>query len=233
MPKIIALVEDEAAIRENYKAYLEQNGYQVTCYDSRPQALKGMERQMPDMAIIDIGLQDELEGGFDLCRELRQRSPQLPILILSARDSELDIVSGLRLGADDYLTKDIGLIHLGARILALFRRMDAAQHADRPNGRLQRGPLELDTDQFRATWHGQPLELTLTEFWIVHELVKRPGHVKSRDQLMEAANVVLDQATITSHIKRIRRKFKAINELDDPIQTMYGSGYRWHLQDGN
>lgn len=233
MPKHIALIEDEEAIRENYKAFLESQGYEISCFASRPEALKGMEHSLPDMAVIDIGLQDEIEGGFDLCRELRQKSPQLPILFLTARDSETDAVSGLRLGADDYITKDIGLPHLSARITALFRRLDAIQNPDLAPDCLQRNDLKLDLDRFQASWQQQPLELTLTEFWIVHALAHRPGHVKSRDQLMDAAKVYLDQNTITSHIKRIRKKFTRLDPNFDAIQTMYGAGYRWHIPNGS
>ena len=228
MAKHIALIEDEAAIRENYKAYLQGQGYQVSTYESRPAALAGLDLQLPDMAVIDIGLQDEIEGGFDLFRELRQRAPHLPILFLTARDSELDAISGLRLGADDYLTKDISLPHLSARITALFRRLDALNQPRQEDNRLQRSELLLDLDRLHASWQQQPLDLTLTEFWILHALAKHPGHVKNRQQLMDAASVVLDDNTITSHIKRIRRKFNQLDPQFDGIQTVYGMGYRWH-----
>jgi two-component system OmpR family response regulator len=229
MAKHIALIEDEAAIRENYKAYLEAQGYQISTYESRPAAFSGMQQRLPDMAVIDIGLQDEIEGGFDLCRDLRQLAPQLPILFLTARDSELDAISGLRLGADDYLTKDISLPHLCARITALFRRLDALQAPQLAENKLQRSDLSLDLDRLHASWQRQPLDLTLTEFWIVHALVKHPGHVKNRQQLMDAASVVLDDNTITSHVKRIRKKFNQVDSNFDAIQTVYGMGYRWHI----
>ena len=227
MPKHIALIEDEPAIRENYRAYLEQQGYEVRCYDTRPAALEGVRTHMPDMAVIDIGLKDEIEGGFDLCRELRQQSPHLPIIFLTARDSELDAISGLRLGADDYLTKDISLPHLSARITALFRRLDAIRQPQAQSNQLTRDDLILDMDRMHARWQEQPMDLTLTEFWILHALTKHPGHVKNRQQLMDAASVVLDDNTITSHIKRIRKKFTRIDPTFDGIQTVYGMGYRW------
>lgn len=231
MAKHIALVEDEAAIRENYKTYLERLGYQISTYDSRPAALQSFRDILPDMAVIDIGLQDEIEGGFDLCRELRQLAPQLPIIFLTARDSELDAISGLRLGADDYLTKDISLPHLAARITALFRRLDNLSKPSAIANKVERHALMLDLDRMHATWQDQNLDLTLTEFWIVHALAKHPGHVKNRQQLMDAANVVLDDNTITSHVKRIRKKFNLIDPTFDGIQTVYGMGYRWHLPD--
>lgn len=229
MLKTIALVEDEAAIRENYRAFLESQGYKVNAYDSRPAALQALQAQLPDMAVIDVGLQGEIEGGFDLCQTLRQMAPQLPILFLTARDSELDAISGLRLGADDYLTKDISLPHLGARINALFRRLEALSKPAENSRSLQQGNLELDLDCLQASWLGKPLELTLTEFWMLHALAQHPGHVKNRQQLMDAASVVLDDNTITSHIKRIRKKFMALDPHFDCIQTVYGMGYRWHV----
>ena len=229
MAKHIALIEDEPAIRENYKAFLSKQGYNISTYGSRPEVLAGIDKQLPDMAVIDIGLQDEIEGGFDLCRELRQMAPHLPIIFLTARDSELDAISGLRLGADDYLTKDISLPHLSARITALFRRLDALHQPQELTQTIERSALSLDLDRLHACWQDQPLDLTLTEFWIVHALAKHPGHVKNRQQLMDAASVVLDDNTITSHIKRIRKKFNSIDKSFEGIQTVYGMGYRWHI----
>lgn len=226
MSRSIAIVEDEPAIAENYKALFLRQGYQVHTYTNRPSAWQAFQQRLPDLAIIDIGLGDDVEGGFELCRDLRALAPQLPIMFLTARDSEYDAVSGLRLGADDFLSKDISLPHLAARVVALFRRIDALQSQTQPIA-LQRGPLQLDSTQMRASWHGQPLPLTLTEFWIIHDLAAHPGHVKSRQQLMQAANVVLDDNTITSHIKRIRRKFQQLEPTFDAIETIYGLGYRW------
>jgi two-component system OmpR family response regulator len=227
MKKLIAIVEDEPAIRDNYAAAFQRQGYSVRAYGNRPEALEAFRARLPDLAVIDVGLKDEPEGGFELCRELRSMSAELPIIFLTARDSELDAVSGLRLGADDYLTKDLSLTHLLARVTALFRRIDALTQPAQRDQILARGKLRLDTDRLQANWADQPLGLTLTEFWIVHALAKNPGHVKNRQQLMDAANVVLDDNTITSHIKRVRRKFQAIEESFENIETMYGMGYRW------
>ena len=151
----------------------------------------------------------------------------MPIIFLTARDSEFDAVSGLRLGADDYLTKDISLPHLMARVAALFRRLDAMQKPQREENRLNRGDLELDIDRMTVRWKDQPVGLTLTEFWMIHALARYPGHVKNRQQLMDAAQAVLDDNTITSHIKRIRRKFIAIDPDFSNVETVYGMGYRW------
>ncbi|HEX7061768.1 MAG TPA: proteobacterial dedicated sortase system response regulator [Woeseiaceae bacterium] len=227
MPRRIAIVEDEAAIRENYAAAFRREGYAVDAYAARRPALDAFSARLPDLVVIDVSLADEVEGGFELCRELRSMSPDLPIIFLTARDSEFDAVSGLRLGADDYLTKDIGLPHLMARIAALFRRLDALRNPDSGAQRMTRGPLEMDVERMVARWREQPVGLTLTEFWIVHALARYPGHVKNRQQLMDAARAVLDDNTITSHVKRIRRKFAAIDPAFDAIETVYGMGYRW------
>ena len=125
MKKVIAIVEDEPAIRDNYAATFQRHGYSVRTYGERKEAIDAFRARLPDLAVIDVGLRDEPEGGFELCRELRSLSAELPIIFLTARDSELDAVSGLRLGADDYLTKDLSLTHLMARVTALFRRIDA------------------------------------------------------------------------------------------------------------
>jgi two-component system OmpR family response regulator len=151
----------------------------------------------------------------------------LPIIFLTARDSDFDVVAGLRLGADDYLTKDVSLPHLMARIAALFRRADLAREAPAIEERFERGALALDLKRFSVSWNDQPVALTLTEFWMVHALAKFPGHVKNRDQLMREANLVVDDATITSHVKRIRHKFLAVDAAFDRIDTVYGMGYRW------
>ncbi len=227
MAKTIAIVEDDPAIRANYADALRRQGYAVVAYGTRPEALAAFKSRLPDLAIIDIGLGDEPEGGFELCRALRGMSARLPILFLTARDSDFDIVSGLRLGADDYLTKDVSLHHLLARIAALFRRIDALSEAAPQEEVLERGELRLDAKRFTATWQARPVELTLTEFWMLHTLAKFPGHVKDRDQLMRDANLVVDEGTITSHIKRIRRKFQAVDAAFDRIDTVYGMGYRW------
>jgi two-component system OmpR family response regulator len=227
MSRSIAIVEDEPAIRDNYVDAFRRQGYRVAGYADRASALVAFDQRLPDLVVIDVSLGDEPEGGFELCRALRARSPTLPIIFLTARDSDLDAVSGLRLGADDYLTKDISLAHLLARVAALFRRVTALTEQPDEGGVIERGPLRLDADRLAATWQGRDPALSLTEFWIVHALALHPGHVKSRQQLMDAANVVLDDATITSHIKRIRRKFAAIDPTFDAISTVYGMGYRW------
>lgn len=227
MGRRIAIVEDEAAIRANYAEALARQGYEVAAYAGRAEAMAAFRSRLPELAIIDIGLGDEPEGGFTLCAELRALSARLPIIFLSARDSDFDIVSGLRLGADDYLTKDVSLTHLLARVAALFRRVEALAAGGPKEEVLERGPLRLDVMRLAAAWRGQAVPLTLTEFWMVHTLAKTPGHVKSREQLMQDARLVVDDGTITSHVKRIRKKFAAVDADFDYIESVYGMGYRW------
>jgi two-component system, OmpR family, response regulator len=227
MKRTVAIVEDEPAIRDNYAAAFTREGYVVRTYPNRSQAMTAFTARLPDLAVIDIPLEDEPEGGFELCRQLRALSAELPIIFLTARDSELDAVSGLRLGADDFLTKDLSLAHLIARVNALFRRVEALRRPTEATQIIRRGALMLDSEKMQVEWNGQVVLLSLTEFWIVYALARHPGHVKNRQQLMDAANVVLDDNTITSHIKRVRRKFQTIEPKFDGVQTVYGMGYRW------
>ncbi len=227
--RLVAVVEDEAAIRDNYLAALRRQGYRVNGFASRQEALASFRDRLPDLVIIDVNLGSEVEGGFELCRELRARSARLPIIFLTARESELDAVSGLRLGADDYLTKRISIDHLLARVATLFRRVDVLSSDDAAAELLIRGSLALDRDRMAATWQDQPLGLTLTEFWVVHALVQHPGHLRNREQLMAAANTVMDDNSVTSQIKRIRAKFTAIDPDFNAIETVYGMGYRWRV----
>ncbi|MBL8511900.1 MAG: proteobacterial dedicated sortase system response regulator [Betaproteobacteria bacterium] len=227
MTKRIAIVEDDPLIRQNYCDALQRAGYDIDTYATRPEATSAFRLRLPDLAIIDIGLGDENDGGYTLCRDLRALSATLPIIFLSARDSDIDIVSGLRLGADDYVTKDVSMAHLAARISALFRRLEALRLPARAEDVLYRGDLTLDINRLGVTWRQQPVVLTVTEFWMIHALVKFVGHVKNRDQLMREAELVVDDNTITSHMKRIRKKFMVVDADFDAIETVYGMGYRW------
>jgi two-component system OmpR family response regulator len=223
----IAIVEDDPAIRANYADVLNKHGYEVAAFSSRHDALAALRSRLPDLVLLDIGLADEVDGGFTLCRDLRALSANLPIIFLTARDSDLDTVSGLRLGADDYVTKNVSLPHLLARVSALFRRADLAREPAQGESVIERGPLRLDLNRFTVEWRGHAVELTLTEFWLVHALAKFPGHVKNREQLMGEAHVVVDDSTVTSHVKRMRHKFRAADPRFDHIDTVYGMGYRW------
>lgn len=228
--KRIAIVEDETAIRENYKEVLEQHGYQVQAYANRLSAMQAFNVRLPDLAIIDIGLENEIDGGFTLCQSLRNLSNHLPIIFLTARDSDFDTVCGLRLGADDYLTKEVSFPHLLARLAALFRRSAVQNSQDPFEEIIEYGHLSVDLNRMLVHWKTQPIELTVTEFWMVHALAKRPGHVRHRQDLMADAKIYVDDSTITSHIKRIRKKFLVQDTHFDCIDTVYGMGYRWDPQ---
>jgi two-component system OmpR family response regulator len=230
MGRRIAIVEDDPTIRANYTDALHRHGYEVAGYADHKQAIAAFRSRLPDLALLDIGLGDELDGGFALCQELRALSASVPIIFLTARDSDFDMVSGLRMGADDYVTKSVSLPHLLARVSALFRRAELARAATGSEGIIERGPLTLDLNRFTASWRGAEIDLTLTEFWLAHALAKFPGHVKNREQLMGEAHIVVDDSTITSHVKRMRRKFVAADPAFDRIDTVYGLGYRWKHQ---
>ena len=230
MSRRIAIVEDEAAIRQNYADVLRKQGYEVQTFANRKDAISAFDIRLPSLAIIDIGLENEIDGGFTLCQALRSLSETIPIIFLTARDNDFDTVSGLRMGADDYLTKDISLPHLTARIAALFRRLDVIDQPPSPESLLQRGKLSLDISRLTIQWDGQLVALTVTEFWMAHALAKFPGHVKSRQVLMQESKIFVDGSTITSHVKRIRKKFMLIDEGFDCIETVYGMGYRWNIK---
>ena len=225
----LAIIEDDNLLRENYTDVFGRQGYRVDAYSNRVQAQEVFQSRLPDLAIIDIGLGDEVDGGFALCQWLRAKSRTLPIIFLSARDDDIDIVSGLRMGADDYLTKDVSLPHLVARVAALFRRIEAlASDEDSSTTTISEGLLYMDVQRLTCRWNEVLVELTLTEFWMIYALVKRVGYVKNREQLMQEAQMVVDESTITSHIKRIRRKFQVLDQKFDCIETVYGMGYRWN-----
>ena len=230
--KLVAVVEDEVAIRDNYLAGLRRQGYRVVGYGGRKEALTGFANRFPDLVIIDVNLGAEVEGGFELCRELRARSAQLPIIFLTARESELDAVSGLRLGADDYLTKRTSIEHLLARVAALFRRVEALRSRRRSRrARSSTARSTLDRDRMTALWKATTVPLTVTEFWVVHALAQHPGHVRSREQLMAAANVVLGRrhrdVADQAHPRQVRGHR---SRASTRIQTVYGMGYRWQAE---
>lgn len=228
--KRIAIIEDEQAIRENYIDLMTRYGYQVDGYPDRELAMQAFNVRLPDLAVIDVGLGHEYDGGFLLCQQLRQLSATLPIIFLTARDNDFDSISGLRLGADDYLSKEIGLEHLMVRISTLFRRVELSQNIyQTENAILQRGLLTIDNDKMQISWNKHLIDITITEFWIIHALANKSGVVRSRQQLMTDANMVVDDNTITSHIKRIRKKIMHVDPTFNEITAIYGMGYRWDI----
>lgn len=229
MSRHIAIVEDDADQRENFADALRANGYTVTTYANRPEAQAGMRQHLPDLAVLDIMLEDEVDGGFDLCRDLRSIAPKLPIIFLTARDTDIDRVSGLRLDAWDYLTKPINLQFLTVRVSSLFRIVDTLHtQTSELEAILRLGPLQLDPNSMAVAWDGKEVNLTLTEFWLVQALARRPGHVKTYENLMQVTRQsYVERNTINGYVRRIRKKFKEVDPDFSMIQTVFGVGYRW------
>jgi two-component system OmpR family response regulator len=229
MSRNIAIVEDDADQRENYADALTANGFDVRTYGNRVDAFAGMKLNLPDLAILDIMLEDEMDGGFDLCRDLRAIAPKLPIIFLTARDTDIDRVSGLRLDAWDYLTKPINLQFLSVRVTSLFRIVDTLHTQTVELEAITRlGPLTLDPNSMSVRWNNKEVNLTLTEFWLVQALAKRPGHVKTYENLMQITRQsYVERNTINGYVRRIRKKFKEVDPDFSMIQTVFGVGYRW------
>ncbi|MDH3745932.1 MAG: response regulator transcription factor [Acidobacteriota bacterium] len=229
----LALVDDEEHIRETVGYALRREGYRVDTYADGAAAWEAFEDHLPDVVILDI-LMPRIDG-LELCRRLRARSEVLPILFLTSRDDEFDRVLGLELGADDYLCKPFSMRELAARIKVLFRRLAVIREGATGGGkttedRISVGELELDRRRYTAVWKNQPLRLTVTEFTILEALARRPGHVKSRADLMRDGypyDAYVSERTIDSHIKRLRQKLTAVDEEFSAIETVYGLGYRY------
>lgn len=226
---LIALVDDEESLRETVGFALRREGYRVEAFSDGLAAWQSFEKALPDLAILDI-LMPRMDG-LELCRRLRALSDRLPILFLSSRDEEFDRVLGLELGADDYLCKPFSVRELAARVKVLLRR--AARREEPPGSDervLETGRLRLDLPRYQAFWNGVPLPLTVTEFTLLQALARRPGHVKSRAQLLEEGypnDAYASDRTIDSHVKRLRKKLAEADPSFDPIETVYGLGYRF------
>ena len=229
MSYTIALVEDDPQLQENYVKALEREGYEVSAYARKGEAVEAFEDRLPDLVILDIMLGEEMDAGFELCRHLRSLSPTIPVIFLTARNSDIDRVSGLRLGAWDYLTKDVTTLDfLPARIAAMFRTVEILRSGNNQTQNvIEHSQLRIDEARKEVYWRDKPVMLTLTEFWILYSIARRPGHLRSHEQLMDAASVVVTNNAITAHIKRIRNKFREIDPDFDHIRSEYGMGYRW------
>ncbi len=228
----IALVEDDEIIRNNYSEILADEGFEVVVFSNRQEAMCYFQTSLPDIAILDVGLQEERDGGFKLCSDLRRLAPKLPIIFLTSRDDEIDRISELRLGADEYITKDASINFIMVRIEALFHRIEVITQSQTPELKIEQnhsefGLLRLDKKLLKATWKNTPLDLSLTQFWILCELVTNPGEVKTCDKLMHAAHICVEPNTITAHIKMIRSRFRDIDSDFDCIKTERSAGYRW------
>lgn len=225
----IAVVEDEDTIREGIASALRREGHAPVVFADGLAAWQAFEQELPDLAILDIGL-PRLDG-LDLCRRLRGRSGQLPIVFVTSREDEFDRVLGLEIGADDYLCKPFSMRELMARVKVLLRRANPVDGPRQsPDEVVRVGALSLDPLRLAVTWNGAAIPLTVTEFLLLQALARRPGVVKTRDQLMTDAypdRVSVSDRTIDSHIKRIRRKFALVDPAFTAIEGVYGAGYRY------
>ncbi|MGN6186495.1 MAG: response regulator transcription factor [Thermoanaerobaculia bacterium] len=227
---VVAVVDDEDNIRETVAFALRREGYPVELYANGREAWRAFQQKLPGLVILDI-IMPEMDG-LELCRKIRSMSESTPIIFLTSRDEELDRVLGLEIGADDYLCKPFSMRELLARVKVLFRRAAIDHGATRPaaDAPVRHGDLELDLQRYSVRWRGTPLTLTVTEFMMLHALVRYPGHVKTRKQLHQDGyphDAYVSDRTIDSHIKRVRRKFEDADATFDRIETVYGLGYRW------
>lgn len=230
MAKSIVIVEDDPDQRSNYTDAISKKGYTVRAYGSREEALEGFDEALPDLAILDIILGEEVDAGFQLCRDLLTRSPSLPVIFLTERIDEIDKISGLRLGAWDYLPKPISLDYLAERISSLLRINEARdQQTDSDDSAARKiGDLALDQDALLASWKGQRIDLSGTEFRMLAKLVRVPGHAVSYETLMNATmQSLVTTNTINTHMRNIRKKFEKADSQFECIKSEYGFGYRW------
>ena len=227
----ITLIDDDEHIATSVALALESHGHKVTAYHDGASGLEALETQPPDLAILDVKM--PRMDGMEVLRRLRQTS-QLPVIMLTSKDEEIDEILGFNLGADDYIHKPFSQRLLLERVKALLRRTGADDSAGEPAGdaskAIRRGKLTMDPARHECTWDGRPVKLTVTEFLLLQALAQRPGFVKSRDNLMDAAyddQVYVDDRTIDSHVKRMRKKFRQVDPEFDAIETLYGVGYRY------
>ncbi len=232
MTATIALVDDDRNILTSVSIALQTEGFLTRVYSDGESALKALVENPPDLAVLDIKMPKM--DGLELLRRLREKSA-IPVIFLTSKDDELDEALGLAMGADDYIAKPFSQRLLIARIRAILRRTETpappAEGEEAPIAEsLERGRLTMDPARHRVTWGGTNVTLTVTEFLILETLAQRPGIVKTRNQLMDAAyqdDIYVDDRTIDSHIKRVRRKFRQIDPEFDAIETLYGAGYRF------
>ena len=231
MTQSIVLVDDDRNILTSVAMALETEGFEVKSYSDSVQALHGLRTAPPDLVVLDIKM-PRLDG-MELLSKLRERS-SVPIIFLTSKEDEIDEVLGLRMGADDYIKKPFSQRLLIERIRVLLRRQDGPDDENSPKPRdetIKRGDLILDGTRHRCSWRGTPVDLTVTEFLLLQSLATRPGHVKNREQLIDAAygdHIYVDDRTIDSHVKRLRKKFRKIDEDFSAIETLYGVGYRYN-----
>lgn len=224
----IAIVEDDPQQREHYAIALRSNGYQVSEYASREQAIHGFAQQLPDLAILDIILGSEVGGGFEVCRDLKKCSPHTPVIFLTTRGDELDKIYGLQLGAWDYQTKPVSLEFLVTRVDSLFKIKEI--NANYPAEVRALGDIEINPVSMRATWKHMPVELTPTEFDILSALLANPEGASIEELVKATRQGLVEDNTINTHILHIRKKLKKVDPEFNCIKTRYGFGYCWICQ---
>jgi two-component system response regulator ChvI len=230
LPQTIALVDDDRNILTSVSIALEAEGFEVRTYADGDEALRGLTAKPVDLAVLDIKM--PRMDGMELLRRLRQKS-DVPVIFLTSKDEEIDELFGLKMGADDFIRKPFSQRLLVERVKAVLRRFapkDQTAPKETDPKALERGQLKMDPERHACTWKGEPVTLTVTEFLILQALATRPGVVKSRNALMDAAyddQVYVDDRTIDSHIKRLRKKFKMVDPSFEMIETLYGVGYRF------
>jgi two-component system OmpR family response regulator len=222
----VAFVEDDDVIRENYTEYMEDAGFNVRAFADRGSALESLRERMPDLAVLDVALGHERDGGFQLCADLRRMSGTIPIIFLTSHDDDVNKISGLRLGADDYLSKESSIEFLIVRIETLLRRHESLR-GEGTGGGVMVGDLRIDSEGSTVYWKGEIVDMPLTQLWMVESLARAPGHARSHAELMRAANIVVEPNTIAAHMKTIRQRFRQVDPDFDAIRTERGLGYRW------
>lgn len=230
MTRKIAYVEDKDVVREKYARVIRHAGFEVDAYASAGEALSALRLGLPDLALLDVTEADDPYAGYQLCLEIRRMSSSIPVIFLTRRQSESEKISGLRVGADDYLSKDVSVKYLVTRIEALLRRFDALRDDhEQPAGKPTAGGAALQLDESNCTvrWRDRPIDLPLTQYLMLRELVHNPGQASSHGDLMKAASMHVAPNTVAANIKSIRRAFLEADPTFHCIRTERGRGYRW------
>jgi two-component system, OmpR family, response regulator len=226
MNRRILYMEDNETARQRYVQHLRGEGFDITPCASKHDAIRALQQDLPDIALLDVSHRGDRDAGYEICSEIRRISAEVPIIFLTNRHGELDRISGFRLGADDYISKEASMDYIVIRIDALPRRLDAVR-----SGRGKKAPasndIELDDLYSTVSWKGSQIDMPLTQFWIVRELCRHPGQVRSHRELMNAANIVVEPNTIAAHVKAIRNAFATLDPAFHCIRTERGRGYRW------
>jgi two-component system OmpR family response regulator len=222
-------MEDNEAARERYAQLLRDEGFDVIACASKDDAMSALRQELPDLALLDVSHRGDRDAGYEICAEIRHISAEIPIIFLTNRHGEIDRISGFRLGADDYISKDASMDYIVIRIEALLRRLDAVRSG---RGRSTSsapvsGDIQFDETYSTVSWRGSQIDMPLTHFWIVRELCRTPGEVKSHRELMKAASIVVEPNTIAAHVKAIRNAFVNLDPEFHCIKTERGRGYRW------